>query len=240
MQLIGKKKSSVYDFWQFWLDCLFPKQCFVCQNEGEYLCSACFDKVKLAKNQCYLCHKETDALGLCVACQAETKIDELVVAASYRESVSGLLVESLKYNYVEAVAEDLISLFIKRLKRDGLEDIFQKQIFIPIPLHKKRLVERGFNQAELLAKYLACYFNGHVDVSCLKRQRQTAQQAKLTRQGRLDNMKMAFTTADEKIYPNVVVLVDDVVTTGSTLSEAAKILKANGVKKIIAVAMCHG
>lgn len=240
MQLIGKKKSRVDKYWKFWLDCLFPKQCFVCQKEGEYLCSACFDKVELTKNKCYLCQQETSQLGICSLCQERSYIDGIIVATVYADNVAGQLVEALKYNYIEELALILANLIQKRVVRDGFTSIVTQQILVPIPLHQKRFLERGFNQSELLAKELACLFGGQVEVGLLKRVRYTNQQAKLTRVERLDNMKEAFAVNTTLRNISEVILVDDVITTGSTISEAAQALKQAGVNKVIAMAVCHG
>jgi len=240
MQYIGRTKGRIIECWEFLLDCFFPKYCFVCQKEGEYLCSACFDKIELAKNKCYLCQAETAELGICPACQNKSKIDSIIVATPYTGNITGQMVESLKYNYVEDLAPILAKLIEKRIKRDKLQGLVINKLLIPIPLHKKRFLERGFNQSELLAAELGQRLQGQVENKIVKRIRYTAQQAKLTRAERLKNIKEAFIVGS--IHRNVdeVILVDDVVTTGSTLSEAARALKQAGIKKVIAVAVCHG
>ncbi|KKR07349.1 MAG: hypothetical protein UT32_C0012G0012 [Parcubacteria group bacterium GW2011_GWC2_39_14] len=240
MQYIGRTKGRLFECWEFLLDCLFPKHCFVCQKEGEYVCSACFDKIELAQNKCYLCQTETEELGICPACQNESKIDSIIVATPYTGNIAGQMVESLKYNYVEDLAPILSRLIEKRIERDKLKTLVTNKLLIPIPLHKKRFLERGFNQSELLAEELGQRFHCQVENKLLKRIRYTAQQAKLTRTERLENIKEAFIAGSISQNLEEVILVDDVVTTGSTLSEAAKALKQVGIKKVIAVAVCHG
>ncbi len=150
------------------------------------------------------------------------------------------MVEAFKYNYIEALAQDLVSIFKKRILKDDLEKLLLAQTFLPIPLHKRRLVERGYNQAELIARELSKTFGGVLDNKLLVRTRYTAQQAKLTRGDRLANIKEAFTMLKGAVIPERLILVDDVITTGSTLQAAAKELKITGAKYVMAVAMCHG
>ena len=240
MQYTGRKKDKFSQIWEFLLDCLFPKHCFVCQKEGEYLCSACFDKIELADNKCYLCGTMTQELGICSACQKLTDIDSVIVATAYDNNVAGLMVEALKYNFVEPIAPALAKLIQKRIFRDKLETIVIQKTLIPIPLHKKRFLERGFNQSQLLAAELSHCFQCRIESNLIKRVRYTSQQAKLTRAERLVNIKEAFAVKSFSLDLQEVILVDDVITTGSTLSGAAKVLKQAGVKKVIAVAVCHG
>ncbi len=235
----GKKLISLQFVWGFLLDCLFPKKCFVCQNEGEYLCFACFDKIGLAKQQCYLCNKEGSVKGICKNCQQESFIDEIVVACPYNKNPAGKMVEVLKYRYVEDLAKPLALLLAQKIKFIEKTKSFQKSIFFPIPLNKKRLAQRGFNQAEQIAKELSIIFSGSVDNKLLVRKKHTKQQAKLTREERLVNINNAFEVKD-KIDLEKVVLVDDVVTTGATIVAVAKELKKVGAKKIIVLAVCHG
>lgn len=233
----GKKEDKKLSLWKIFLDYVFPKQCFGCQNEGEYLCSACFDKIELLENKCYLCDGETSNLGVCNLCQKDSGIDEIIVASHYDNELSSKLVEAFKYNFVESLGETLVNLIERQIFEKQLFSKFEKKIFVPVPLHRKRQIERGFNQAEILARLLANKYGGTIDLELIKRNKYTLQQAKLTREERLVNMKESFSVQGRA---EEVVLVDDVLTTGATFSEAAKSLKLSGVKKVICVAVCHG
>lgn len=115
----------------------------------------------------------------------------------------------------------------------------KKPILVPIPLSSKRLRKRGYNQAELLAKELEKQFGLTVEL-LLKRVRETKPQYGLKREERIENIKEAFALNDQRSMTNfqgkTVLLVDDVLTTGSTMSEAAKILKKAGAKEVWGVA----
>ena len=108
---------------------------------------------------------------------------------------------------------------------------------VPVPLHPRRYAERGFNQARLLADILGQKI-GRPVVDLLKRDRYTLQQAKLSREERQLNVHHAFLNSN--FNANAVLLVDDVFTTGATMQECARVLKASGVKKVIGLSVARG
>jgi ComF family protein len=104
---------------------------------------------------------------------------------------------------------------------------------IPVPLHKKRIRERGFNQSLLLAKILARNFSLTVDFQSLRRRIYTQPQINLGRKERENNVRNAFAVVGKKAISNSrILLVDDVYTTGSTVKECAKVLIENGAKSV--------
>ena len=112
-------------------------------------------------------------------------------------------------------------------------------ILVPIPLSLARFKKRGYNQAEILAKTLAKKFGFEV-WNCLARTRETRTQVGLTKEKRKENVKGAFMLNTKyQIQNNNLILVDDVLTTGSTFSEAGSILKRNGAAKVWAVAFAR-
>ena len=110
-------------------------------------------------------------------------------------------------------------------------------LIIPIPLHKDRERQRGFNQAELIGKIIGEILNLPAEKNILARHKKTESQAKMKNwEKRSENLADAFSLrSSEAIKNKNIILVDDVHTSGATISEAAKILKANGAKKIIAL-----
>ena len=109
------------------------------------------------------------------------------------------------------------------------------EVLVPVPLFPKRGRRRGYNQSELLARQLARHIGLPVDTQALARVRNTVSQTKLNRQGRLQNMAGAFLCKRPfDIKGKVVLLVDDVATTGATLEGCAQALRAAGAKKVLA------
>jgi ComF family protein len=110
---------------------------------------------------------------------------------------------------------------------------------VPVPLHPRRLRERGFNPAGLLARWLARERRCCFDAALLKRVRDTPSQTGLDRRARRANVRGAFEVGPRTDVPGAVWLIDDVVTTGSTLAECARILRRAGVKHVVAVCVAR-
>ena len=119
----------------------------------------------------------------------------------------------------------------------------ERMIVIPIPLHPKRWRERGFSQSELLARHIAKASGVRLaPTRSLVRRRYTRAQVSLSsRAERLENMKDAFLAKTPELFAdNIILLVDDVATTGATLNEAARALKLAGAKSVWGVVVAHG
>jgi competence protein ComFC len=174
-------------------------------------------------------------------CRTRYSLDGTFSAIAYKRIARRLLYQ-LKYQpYLtdllptlgELCCESLIQneLFVQLLKTTPL--------LVPIPLSAKRLRKRGYNQAALLAKELGKRFGMEV-LPLLKRIKETKPQYGLKREERITNMKDAFMLNDKGLMIEdklIVILIDDVLTTGSTMSEAAKVLKKNGVREVWGVAL---
>jgi ComF family protein len=112
-------------------------------------------------------------------------------------------------------------------------------LLIPIPLSKKRLLWRGFNQSEILARELVTAFNYSISHD-LKRNKYSRPQAELSEQERLNNIKDSFFWAGTALEGKTIILIDDVITTGATLNEAALTLKKYGAGKIYGLVLAKG
>src|SRR3989344_7136086 len=147
------------------------------------------------------------------------------------KKITRLLAERIHEELVEELTE-----------RKSFEN-FEKPFLIPIPLSKKRLLERGFNQCELLVNALETldgrnFFELRRDL--LIKIRETESQTKKNRAKRLENLKECFSVPEpEQITGRNVILIEDVTTTGATFEEARRTLKRAGVRKILCVAIAH-
>lgn len=203
----------------FLLDAVFPTYCCGCGKFGDYLCEECVEKL----------HFFTLPIKLNLFPQY---LDELTAAVDYAPPISQLIY-TLKYHGVMGIGE-----YCGQLLYDSA-DFPSTEVVTAVPLHPKRRAQRGYNQAEIIAKKVS-QLSGTPYYPLLKRKDNTTPQALLTdREKRLTHLRHAFLFIAQKI-PASVLLIDDVSTTGTTLNECAKVLKENGVQKVFALTVAHG
>lgn len=207
------------------LDWLFPTCCLCCNAEGEQLCAQCRGHVDAIGEQ----PRPPDGLSW-VRC-----------ATLYRQPVSDAI-QALKYGSASSLGPILGQLMASLLTPtiDDTRSAICAPLLIPVPIHRRRQRERGFNQAELLAAELAATFGWELRPDVLRRTRYTQPQAKLDRDKRLENLGGAFTVANpEATRGRNVVLVDDVLTTGSTLTACAVALQDSNPASIGALCLAY-
>lgn len=207
-----------------------PTLCTLCNQFHKNtlaVCTECYSKILRAGPACPSCAnplalKENTLCGACL--QQKPWFDATYVPCPFEEPLRTLLHQ---YKYQEHLY--LLNIFAD-LMMDALPTKLEADYLIPVPLHNKRLAARGFNQAALLAKKLAkrCRIPLKVDV-CQKRI-STVPQTTLTFRERQTNLHNAFHLKPFKA--DYVVIVDDLMTTGSTVNELARVLKLGGVKKV--------
>ncbi|MEK9183057.1 MAG: ComF family protein [Patescibacteria group bacterium] len=199
-------------------DLLFPVFCISCHAESEWLCAPCLEKLQSKIKPQFFCHPY---------------LGKVIALADYKNEIIARLIHLLKYEYVEEVGEIFDKLIAEFVRQNGKIILDSRpDAIIPIPLHKKRYLERGFNQADLLADSWGRHLNTSVLKKVLVRSRQTKTQVGLSGVERRRNLQGAFALRQLLAGVERVILVDDVFTTGSTLEEAARVLRANGVKEV--------
>lgn len=223
-------------------DVLFPQICVGCNEEGNWLCSACSKGLPFSDNKnCLSCSKFLPSGSICRDCSQKSYLDGLVVLYKYEEkNIIARLIKLFKYSGVEEIVDVLEKMaadFFWEPKRVG----FTPDVLVPVPLHPRRERERGYNQAYLIAKIFAYHFPEAVlDAESLVRKKYTEQQAKLAREKRMRNIQDVFVWVGEGDCPAQVLLVDDVYTTGSTMEECAKTLKQAGAREVWGIVLARG
>lgn len=260
-----KNKSSCYNRFyakinfmlqgvkNFILDLFFPKKCLGCGRAGIYICQSCLEKIEMSQNNtCPFCDRPIPNTFICQKCQKIHFLNRLIWAIPYHNPMIKELIRIFKYHYIKELSAPLGNLLIKSLKTFNFEFLTFNFLIVPIPLHNRKLCERDFNQAELLAKEVAEYFSLPLENKVLKRKKYTPQQArKKSDQERKEALKNAFEINPEFIKKcvnenenllkdKIIVLVDDVTTTGATLSEAAKVLKRAGAREVWGLVIAKG
>lgn len=242
MRLKGKNIQIVNSL----LDLIFPKICLGWGKEGFYLCKSCLEKIPLTDK--FLCHS-CGQLSLwgktCEKCQKKFYLTGLIYAYSYKINLVREVIKALKYKYLQELVKPLTSLLIKCIKNSHFFSNFSQSTFqylvIPIPLHRKKNLFRGFNQAELIGQEIAREFDLELKNDLLIRVKNTASQTDLKENQRLLNVQDVFQVKERKIINDkIIFLVDDVVTTGATLNEAAKVLKEAGAKEVWGLTVARG
>ncbi|HEY4158716.1 MAG TPA: ComF family protein [Polyangiaceae bacterium] len=210
----------------------------------QLLCASCRSLAEfLAPSSCAACEAPwTGDTAICPECgrietlrDIELHVDDVPVyaGARYGEPLASAIVRFKYKNYPE-LASGLAQLMLPGSELLGVEP---GDVWVPVPLHAQRLAERGYNQAALLARELARRTAGRVAPRALARLRDTAQQAKQDRAARQRNVAGAFVV---RRAPSArVILVDDVVTTGSTLRACIAALKAAGCLVLGCVAVAR-
>jgi competence protein ComFC len=218
----------------FILDIFFPTRCLICGKYGHELCFDCAQKIEIIKTHlCPECGKISSFGSYCDGCRRSKKphLSKIIVATRYNVGPIKQLVSSFKYEGFQGLAKPLGELIVCQLK--SLNISFDKIVVVPVPLYITRKNRRGFNQSELLARYISKELSLHGG-DALARIRDTISQVSLKKSQRTSNISGAFICIDRELILNSnIILVDDVVTTGATLTECAKVLKENGAKKII-------
>lgn len=223
------------------LDLFFPKFCASCRKAGSYLCTDCFSRLSFdTRLPCSECNRGTFNGLTHPGCRRTYGLDGMFASLVYTKPVKKLIYEFKYKPYVSDLRDLLASLFIEGIIQEELfiTSLSPLDIFVPIPLHAKKLRQRGFNHAKLLSESLSLHF-GNTSGDILKRQKQTISQFGLTREKRKENVKNAFTLKNTP-STKTIFLVDDIVTSGSTFVEAARVLKRGGVERVYGIALAHG
>lgn len=192
------------------LDLIFPPACEVCRGKCEEpLCPDCFSQIKLLQPQY-----------------------DVYAAAPYDGVVKRSL-HRFKFQKRKKLVRPLGIVLVKYIhSQNHVIKIEEMHGVVPVPLHLKRLRERGFNQVELLAEIINRYYEVPV-VRALERTRNTRAQFDLPRAERIANVKGAFKVTDPKsVFNRNLLLLDDIYTTGATTAECAKALKIAGARRV--------
>lgn len=213
------------------LSILFPAKCLACGKTGAELCLACLADAPAAERE---------------------SAEWIFPLYDYRDPMVKKALWLLKYKnrrrLANVFAEVLHGQILEELSELSVLQNFREPLLIPIPLSGKRQKERGYNQAELICRELIWLDqeknqekNFRLEKDILIKPKETEHQARIeNRSKRLKNIRGAFAVKDaERLRNKNIILIDDITTTGATLSEARKTLKRAGAKKVIAFTVAH-
>jgi len=230
---MGIVLPPVTSFKRVALNLLFPRWCIGCGREGDYICGACRRLLKaIAPPVCPRCGRPR---------LAESTQDSCPGCAGWQGGLDGMrapflfdglireAVHELKYSNLKALAPLLAGLMHDFFKSSPVSG----EVLVPVPLHPKRLRERGYNQSSLLASELGRLCGLPVVEDCLIRRKYTPSQARSAGLGeRQHNVTGAFACRDGRLKSKKVILIDDVSTSGATLNTCAGVLKDSGAETV--------
>jgi competence protein ComFC len=228
------------------LELLFPQECIGCGKPETALCSVCMTRITHPELNCFSCGARNERGTFCVSCKHSFPwLTRLLVGSTYHNPIVKESVTRFKYASEHALASPLSTVMVSPFKK-ALQGVTppdkERMRIVPVPLHKKRLRMRGYNQSELLAKEIS----RETDIpllpkTTLTRIKHTTPQVSLLKEHRGENVSGAFAVSDASLVKkSTVILVDDVATTGSTLVEAARILKQNGARDVWGLVVAKG
>ena len=207
---------------EFILNLIFPKFCLGCKKEETFLCEDCFSTLEIITSRLKFKGKN---------------LEDLYFPVTYDNFLVKRLIQNFKYPpLIKELKKELAFLIVSHFLLLDKKPNFSDFVLVPIPLSKKKLKWRGFNQAEEIAKELNEFLKIPLVSDCLVKIKDTKDQVELSEKERKENIKNAFLVKNkDKISGKNVLLVDDVFTTGATMEEAARVLKEAGVKKVVGV-----
>ena len=207
---------------------LFPISCLCCGAEDEWLCPACCGHISPLVNQP----------------PVPAGLTRMICATTYERPISDAI-QALKYGSAKALGSLLAKLMLQLLTVPTINDQrstshASPSILIPVPIHNRRLRERGFNQAELLARTISDEMHWEIRTDLLTRTRYTPPQAKLDKKARQTNLSDAFAlTNADAIKGRHIIIIDDVLTTGATLTACATALQIGQPASITGLCLAY-
>ncbi len=226
----------------FMLNLFFPAFCLGCRREGTYLCPDCKATLEISEYTYCLCNKHPLRLtpdaqnAKCNRCK-DKKLAGLYFALPYTEKfLTKRLIHQFKYKpYLKDLAKSLADILVTHfvVTKNNTDAVWAGSVLVPVPLQKKKLKSRGYNQAEVLANELSRALQVPVAAHNLVKIKETLPQMKLSAKKRQENLQGAFLVKNPKeLEGKKIFLVDDVYTTGSTMEECTRVLRQAGASQI--------
>lgn len=228
------------------IDLIYPACCILCKNhltpveKPHQLCFAC--QKTIAKNRPPFCRRcsrppENPAHFFCLSCQETPLAFDQSWGAFLYTGTMQRLIHLFKYGHKTGLRHFFTDQILSFVESYHI-DVSQADCLVPIPLHPARLRERGYNQSRLIAELIAQELRVPVISHNLIRTRHTPNQARLTQKERWTNIQAAFKIKNPKEFRGKkILIIDDLYTTGATISEAARLLKAAGADEVKALVL---
>ncbi len=228
-----KKQNNLQLLKEVVFDFVLPPYCLGCGQVGEVVCPDCAKRISPAVQKCIVCSRK-NPLGLtCRACQKQN-VPSLAIARFAYEGLAQDLIQQFKYEDVSELRKFFALCLAPKVK--GIPN-YKRFKIQPIPISRAKLRHRGYNQSFLMAKELSGYLEVELTDSLVRAEVSKSQVIADTKRAREANVKNVFKL--KSAPPAQLILLDDVVTTGATMREAAKTLYRGGAKEIICLSLAR-
>lgn len=221
-------------------DIIAPKKCYSCNKEWHFLCNECYNKLHNFDEICYVCKSYSENYKIHENCKKWVYFDNILVLTHYKNKVIKKLITDSKFHHKKDILEDfseyLWELLTEHINNEYWIMNIEDFIIIPTPMYFLKKFTRWYNQSEILARYISKITWINYQKNIIKKSKNTKQQSTLSKEERLKNLENAFKIKNkylDKIDNKIIIIVDDVISTWTTLNQISKILKNNWAQKVI-------
>lgn len=207
------------------LDFFFPRVCINCRQRGELLCQNCLRHLIPVGPACPRCGRPQTSDAICAACWGRASAIDGIHSPYRFQGIMRMAIHEFKYHGLRSMAEPLANLLAEFLVKNPIPG----DVLLPVPLHKRRLKERGYNQSALITRHLSRLTGIPAEENTLIRTKNTPPQVRSSgADGRRSNVEGAFDCIKEHLRDRRAIIIDDVCTSGATLEACAAVMKAAG------------
>jgi len=239
--MISLDGRKIYKLISNFINLIFPERCFGCRIKGEVFCKSCQGKIiTIKKPYCKICkfpYTESLTYGGCSECVSRYPVFKKLITAGIYNGILKKLIHLFKYHGKKQLAEP----FGKLMAEQWTKEKERVDYIVPVPIHSKRLKERGYNPADLLLNEFNKYF-AYDKLNILIRVRPTFPQYELNRKERELNIKGAFEINQDTeglLKNKSILLIDDIFTSGITANEISRILLEAKAKEIYVLTLAR-
>ena len=222
--------------YKFLKDLIAPKKCYSCNKEWHFLCENCLSNMSNFEPICYSCKGRSNSFEIHKNCKKDVYYDKIIILTHYKNKIISKLIKDLKFYNKKDIAEDFGNYLSELFLENEIYKNTDNYILIFPPMWFFKKLKRWYNHSEIMTKIISKKTNIKLWTGYIKKIKTTRQQSLLTRQQRLTNLDKSFKIANKKldnVDKSVFIIVDDVVSTGSTINEISKILKEKWAQKVI-------
>ena len=221
------------------LRALFARQGYTCDCCGveifDYpnrrVCEECYELTKIQYPRCIKCGRKTITDGVCLSCKRQTPTFSVGISPLSYEDLPASMINRFK-NGERYLSEFFVERMVEALENSG--QLSKDLLVVCVPMTKDKRLERGYNQAEELAKSISEKLGLSFDSEVLEKRKETSEQKHLGRKERQENVETAFFVHKRvAVRDKNILLVDDIMTTGATGNACARVLKNAGANKVI-------